>query len=68
MTATKTIRISADLAEMLAAIGRHNSARPHRLLDPLIRERIESMFSALPETDRKYTKSRIARLKAVSNS
>lgn len=64
MIATRTIRIRADLAEMLAAVIRHGSDRSHALLDPIIRPHVESLFRRLPETDRRYAEERIARLQS----
>lgn len=66
MLATRTIRIRADLAEMLAALTRHDAVRSHALLDPILRPHVESLFRRLPDTDRRYAEERIARISSPS--
>jgi hypothetical protein len=55
VTRTKTIRIAADLADMLQGIAAFDATAgtPAAVLDPLIRRAVEKKFARLPPAVRR---------------
>lgn len=67
MRNTRSAKVSADLAEMVAAIVRaHKGLSVADVVDPILRPVIVRRFLALPETDRRYAEERIARITTIA--
>lgn len=49
LTGTSSVRVSADLAYMISHIGDILKIKQHALLDPLIRDHVETLFADIED-------------------